>query len=168
VIRPNAPVADTFDEVKSLVHYFVEEYYRAHKVDKAELVSAAYYGFMQAYDTYDPKYGEFSTWVGVKVKKRLSDTLRGKIKHDEKKHLTNVDQNYMESVKDREEPVCDFDPKNWMKKLSPDAKFVAELVVNTPVDIKFLIAQLGSESPGNWRQAIREFLSELSWTPGRM
>jgi len=163
-VTDKRPVAQTFEEVRWLVHSFINQYYRKYRIDRDLLVAAAYYGFMQAYGTYDPRYGEFTTWVGVKVKRRLSDELRKKI-NERKRVATGAG---LDLLPDPEVIEPEFDTVAFFRKLSDDAQTVAGLVISKPIDVRLVLSQLGPDSPANWRQALREVLGELGWEKDRI
>ena len=159
-------VTETFLEVQPLIHDFVNQFYTRYRIDKDRLVSAAYLGFMQAYDSYDPKIAEFTTWVGTKVQNRLRDEVRRYVK-EYKKYRTGHEEDYLESVP-VPAPPPEFDEQAFLQKLTEDAKVVAALVLTKPIDVQLLLRQLGPESPANWRQAMREYLTEIDWSPERV
>jgi len=160
--RSLVPVTDTFQEVEKFIQSISNGFLEAYNLDYDEVKSAAYLGFMQAYKSYVHKKGEFTTWVGHKVKRRLLDLLNKHIK-DGKRPLAQID---LRLYPEKDPP--DFDVNDWLDGLSKDARIVAKLVLKVPIDIRVLMTQLGEDSPGNWRQAIREFLDERGWAKKRV
>lgn len=160
------PVAETFDEVRKLVFDRVHTFLGRFRVDRAEVVAEAFYGFMLAYDSYDPTVGAFTTWVQFKVDKRLMTLLRKRIDYARKK-VVNVGVEILETIQDRVQKE-QFDSDVLFFRLSKDARDMVKLVLDHPTDVRLLLRQMGTESPGNWRQVIREFFTELDWTPDRI
>lgn len=150
---------ETFADVKAFVHKLVNDFVSVYKLDKEEVTSAAYFGYCQAYHTYDHRHQtEFTTWVGFKVKKRLLDLLR-KTTLEKKGKVTSLDDNLI----DVPERSYDFNFVEWAETLSRAARTIASLAVYQPIDIKLLLAQMGEDSPSNWRYALREFCLERHW-----
>lgn len=166
-MKASVPLTQTFDEVRNLIYSRVNIFYRKYKLNREDLISAAFLGFMQAYDTFDPKIGEFSTWVCHKVDNRLKDELKAVIDRQNRKTYTGFEQHYLELIP-KKEIYQDFDPVEWLERLNEDARRVASVVLTKPIDIKLLLGQLGGETSHNWRQALREFLAEIEWDSDRI
>jgi len=156
-------VEETFADLEKMIYHFTYGFVRKYGLDVEEVKSAAFYGFMQAFHSYDPKVGEFSTWVGTKVTNRVLDLLRSSIKN-RKRYLTGVD----DAVLDR--PLEDrpgFDFETWLTTLSKDARKVARLAIREPIDVKLVRKQLGQETSEAYRTALRMVLAECGWTKNR-
>lgn len=149
-----------FRKLKNFVHKLVNQFLRTYNLDREEVTSAAYLGFAQAYHSYDRKFKtKMITWVGEKVKKRMLDVLVKSIDDHEVK-IISLDL-IEHDVQEKE--IREFDADDWLLFLTKRSRKVAKLVLYSPIDIKLLRVQLGEDSPGNWRQALRIFLWECGW-----
>jgi hypothetical protein len=150
---------ETFADVKAFVHKLVNDFVAVYHLDKEEVISAAYFGYCQAYHTYDHST-EFTTWVGFKVNKRLLDLLRKTIL-ERKGKVISLDDNLI----DVPERSYEFNFVEWAETLSKAARTIASVAVYQPIDIRLLLAQMGEDSPSNWKYALREYCLERKWDP---
>lgn len=134
-------------------------------IDPDEVLEAAFYGFMQAFETYTKDKGAFTNWVWQKSRNRILDLIRRKA--DDKKLKFQV-TNEIELDAILTDPKEKFVLAEWLQTLSKDGRYVANLLFATPIEIKATLAQLGSDSPANWRMAIRELLRDQNWTNDRI
>lgn len=156
------PITETFFEVKNLVYLLVMGFYNTYKFDYDLCVAEGFYGFLQAYDTYNPNEGSFTTWVHLKISRRLNDLLRIRIK--EAKRFISLSEKH-----DKPKEVIDkFNPEEWLQSLSRDARKVARLVLDKPIEIRWYLAKFGLISSGNWKQALRMVLRESGWNDHRI
>lgn len=147
-----------------MVHKQIGQFLEVHDIDHEEVRSAAYLGYVRAYHTYKPQLGfQFTTWVWYHVNKRMLDALRKKITNDNRP-VVQIDWDLF----DQEEKLPEFIFDEWLETLSEDARLAAKVAVECPIDIKWFLSKLGEESPGNYRQAVREFLKELDWNDKRI
>jgi hypothetical protein len=154
------PVTDTFEEVKNHVYKMVWDFLAVNDVDQEEAISAGHLGFMQAYHSFKPELGwAFTTWVGIKVQKRLLDLLRSKI-NDSRRPVVQVD--FLEF--DLPDVEYAFSIDEWMETLSEEARLAATYAINPPIDVVWFVKKFQDESPASVRQAIRETLKEAEWS----
>lgn len=154
-------VTDTFDEVRGLVYSRINAFAKRVRADRDLLVSAGFLGFMQAYDTYDPAVGSFSTWVVYLVDRKLKDVIRDLVR---KRPKTSDPEALDASNHSRRVWMR----RLWLQDLSEDARTAALAVIEPPIDVEVILAGLGPPTPGNLRQAVREFLKEKGWPERRI
>jgi hypothetical protein len=157
------PVGQTYLDVERFIHMLVHQAVNKWRLEYPEALSAAHLGFMQAYESYRPEKGEFLRWVAVKVENRLKDHLREVI--NQKKHKEVVDFDF-ELVPERDPELFDLD--SLLNRMSEDAGEVVKQALKPPSDVKLTLAQLGAETPANYRQALREFFGYTGWSERRV
>lgn len=155
-------VTETYEEVEKFVHKLVNDVSSKYGLDRDDVLEVSLWGFMQAYLSYIPEKGKFSTWTGYKVKKRISDLIRVK-QLEGKRFTTDMD---LDIIAKKE--YSQLKMEDWLSELPEDARTVASLVLKTPIDVKLSLIQLGKETPANWREAMREFLLDIGWSRNRI
>jgi DNA-directed RNA polymerase specialized sigma24 family protein len=153
-----------FEDVERMLHGIVHNAVKRYNLDHSITLSEAFYGFLQAFDTYSPDKGAFTTWAWTKASRRILDLVR-KRAEDLKKPPVTTDIDLDLIFKEHPQK---FNLEDWLEDLTPDANYVAKLVFYIPSDIKASLVQLRSDSPANWRFAIREFLSDQEWSDERI
>lgn len=152
----NLPAQWTLEHVERLITKMVNKAQRLYQLDRDDLLSAAYYAFMQAHASYKHELGfKYSTWLVHKVNGRFKDLLRNRSKNK----LFQVEEFDATAPDDQK-----FDAEGWLSQLTEPARHVAKLVLDMPMDVKATIAHLGGMTPVNCRQAVREFLRDQGWT----
>jgi hypothetical protein len=157
------PITATFEDVQLYVYKLVNKARRKYNLDPDEVMEAAYLGFMQAWETYRNPNVKFLTWCGRKVSYRILDLIKATIKQRRQEMMS---LSLMDVIaKDHSNR---FNVEDWLKGLSADARLVAKLIIDPPIDIRTMLIQLKSESACNWRYAIRDYLRDLGWSEKRM
>lgn len=150
---------EKFAKVEKFVHSIVWGFRRKYGLDRDDLVSEAYYGYMTAVETYDGRT-EFITWVGEKVKRRLQTFVR---KVFSERTRADVDLETVPQPKTSRE----FDLDGLMAKLSPDGQEWVTLVLDAPLPVLMDVMELG-ETPANYRYAVRTWLKDCGWAMARV
>lgn len=158
----------TYDDVKRLIYQTVHRFYKRYGGDLQELQAQANLIFLESYESHDPEKAQFSTWLVFTLWKRLQGNLRRDLRHRELAPtvaLGNI------TMPDR----THFDLDQFMDELSEDARTVASLVLDLPMDIR-LSLETRKQRKGwdrqtpceNIKGALVEFLWDLGWTTQRI
>lgn len=158
------PITDTFNEVKKFIELLVLSFYNKYHFDYDLCIAEGFYGFLQAYDTYNPNKGTaFTTWLHLKVNKRLKCLLYQRIK--ESQRFVSLTEAHDTGKEETEK----FNPEEWLKTLSLDAQEVVKLVLEKPIDIVWFLNKYKARyGGGQWRPALRAFLRECEWSESRI
>jgi hypothetical protein len=157
----STPAEHTYEEMERLIHKLVWEATRRYGLPRDDVLEAAHWGFVQAYHSFTPGLGyAFDTWMGFKIDKRIKDLLRQRATA---RKFEPVDP---ELIPQKE--VKKFDVEDWLEKLGEDARLTAGLVLSPPMDVLATLAQIGTQTPADWRLAVREFLRDVGWNHDRM
>jgi hypothetical protein len=156
---------DTYKDVDDLVGRFVWDFHLNTGIELEECRSEGLEGYVEAYHSYQPGRGEFTTWVGVKVRSRLLDLAR-RLRREGRRLKGAVDAAEVAVAK----AVPDFRLDEFVEELSEDARTVVSMVFDTPIDVKVVMYRLGGDqdTPQTYRGAIREVLRDLGWTRKRI
>lgn len=154
---------ETFSDVERLLHHVTKGFRKNPLLDPDDVTSAVHLGFVQAYHRWQ-KGGvtcRFTTLAGNKARNRVLDLMRRQMSRPRTVDISLLG----DSVPERSQtPPFDLDDKS----MSEDARAVVRLVLSRPLSIEVNLAELGPESPANWRQALRDFLSDLGWSVGKI
>lgn len=185
------PVNDTFLDVQNMIYKLVNAFSKNDMLDKDELLSAAHEGFLEAYETHTQKKGAFTTRCYSLVVFRLRDVIRKQkvlssrfprevfsFKGEYNSYEERLDTLAEEDNKRARKPLFTlidkrtsaFSLEDWCDahRLSSDARLVAKIALDTPLEVKLTLAQLASDIPVNVRFAIREYLIDLGWCKSRI
>ena len=150
--------AHTYRDVEKLIYNVIHLFQRRFGGDFYELLSEANMAYLLALQSYRKDGGaSFSTWTQTKVWYRLMDWLRGKMRQRRTEALDE----------DMFERKSEFSFEDFVAGLSPDARLVMRLTINTPTEILCVAVEMGGE-PRNFKEATREFLRELGWANSRI
>lgn len=129
-------------------------------ISEANLIYAQYAPLFRRRYTKKGHLITFAQYIHYFLWKRLEyPLLRKKVRHNRiaKQHELS------------DEPLApttgDFDPHEWMKALSDEAKFVVNAVLEIPIDLRVCLVRRDSKSPAySFRCALREYLRDLGWS----
>lgn len=151
----------TYEDVRRLVYNTACTFQNVHGGELDELVGEANLLFMEAYRTFDADEGSFSSWVRLKIWRGLQSS--GRKIASRNTHRTELD---FAIVPDADPS---FDYRSFLKELSRDARRVARLVVDPPVDVRLSAAcRKGLDNPDSKRRAVVEFLGHVGWGVDRI
>lgn len=159
---------DKFKQVEKLfrsaVSLFMRRYRHAmFRVYMDDMMSAAGEGFVDACVTYDPKQKmKFGSWVWKKVWGKMLDDLRKAFRRSRRSFARVYDLA-------EEQEAVEFDRDELLAKLSSDGQLAVNLVLDSPMELEFLKAIIGDDTPANTREAVRQYLlEEEGWTKIRV
>ena len=131
--------------VQKLIHHTVNKFQKRYGGDTEEMVSEANLAFTKSHNRYDTSKGSLTNWTHVCVWRALIDYAH-KQNYERKFHSGNgFDLNTLTTK--REDRLSSI-----MEGLSPQARRVAELVLNGP-----------TKHPNRIRKQLKSFLKELGW-----
>lgn len=161
-------VSSTYLENQEMVEKIAKQFYYKHGGNLAELISEANEYFMDIYHGYNNEvvignektkdksyYSPFPVYLRQKMIYKFLDKARS-IATKRNGHLQEFGYD-VEWLKDKEY----FSIDNWLDDLSSDAKFVAQLAIDPPPDIRLTAKQNGGDSFGcDMRAGIVAYLSD--------
>ena len=157
VIRANQ--AEAWDDCVNLIHTICHSYREQGPFNYEDLFDEATQAFFVAWEKYrDDRGAAFVSWVGTKVFRRLQDF--GRAKWNVRREDLGGEECYAVP-----EPPKEYHPPDH---LSPDGIYLASIVLDPPPDIALAFRSKASDSMGQYRQAIREYLTDLGWTRSRI
>lgn len=143
----------TLMEVESLIHKLVWEFaeqYAPGLVSVNELQSEAHMGFVEAYETYLPGKGQFTTHLHWKVWGRLKSFIRSRSR-----------------ARRDTEPIIEeipmpADPMRALREmLTDDAIFVVNISLNPPPSLALALDENPKGRPA--RKAVSDYLRSIGW-----
>lgn len=143
--------------VEKLIRKLVHDFHYRHGGDLLELESTANLAFWQAYLSYDPSKAKLTTWCQWKVWKALLSHLRTTIKEQGRFPLDT--DALLEEIPQRQR----IHSRELVKDLSNDAQTIANLLLDTPYDLRCLVAEIGKGTTENFHTAIARLLRRMGW-----
>lgn len=156
-------ITEVYERTKKLVYFTVHRFMRQKHLPKdlmPEMISHANWQFMLAYEKYDGRI-EFHKYLQWCVWKGLLEVIR--IYAVRSKRVAYQDL----------APDCawftpsKFNLEEWCEGLSQDARVVVRLALNTPHCIA-QGAHLRGGKPHNVKYGLRQYLSGMGWSGGRI
>lgn len=154
---------DTFHDVDRLLRDRVQKFWNRYGDlygDRDELYSDACVAFVEAYDTYNPDRGAFTTHVVWKVNMHL---LRKRADAEKAK------------ARGRVPAQLDGEPEgraDWLRDLlgvlGDDAREVVRLVTQAPAGLRAVFAAEAADGPFGVRLTLRSYLEGLGWSRPRI
>lgn len=143
--------------IHSLAHKWFKK--NPHKVFE-DIICDINYLFCKAYENFDSSKGtKFSTYLYFFIKTGLIDLLRKEVVRNRDTYA-NHDQAVTEAH-------GQFDQEDILEDMSSDAKFLCDLVIDPPTDLKEIIVIKGG-TPRNYRSSIKDHLRNIGWTASRI
>lgn len=161
-------VEDGYEMVRDLIFYNVHKFTRMYGVEFDELIGDANELFVRGHQQYEN--GVTNTGVVItqsyqtKIRQwvwfGLFDIMRSRLVHESREKLVPLE--------DYDAPATDrFDANEFVDELSPDARLVADLVLNPPEAMLNVINGKGG-TPRNYRSTVRTHLKRLGWSNDRI
>ena len=154
--------AEAYGTTENILHSLTRKFVERYGGDHSEILSECHVAFMGACSSYDPDRGaKFSTWCQLKVAKGLLTHLRNMARRHARFPTEEV---WLEEVPERENtPIM-----KRLQELSDDARTVAALVIDSPYELRCLIAGEGRKTPKRVRHWLGSFLGGIGWTTARI
>lgn len=166
-------VTETWADVEHLVAHVVTRFYRERGGDYHDLRSAGHFAFLRAYESYDGQT-KFSTWVAYCVRCACLEVQR----------TSAIKRQRIESLAAEPQARHKFDLRTFLTELSEDARVVAEMAIESPIEV-LLVLRSPPEEPSDsmavrkrdgitWRgaqdmrSAITTVLKDMGWTAARI
>lgn len=178
--RSVCPVSDTYHDVENLiystVHSFRRKYGHFNSANLHDMLSEAKIAYMNAYNSYDRKKGEFPARVRFVVWHHLMDNARhyAKRKNVEPVFVSHMtDDESGENIMNSYESKNRFNVKHFAYNMSDDASYVIRLLFRLE-SLRYKVTQRReSEEAVNKtvnvkRRAIMRFLEGRHWTRRRI
>lgn len=164
---PKAAMTETYADMERWVHGTIHKFAEHFGVrNKEELVSEAGVAFVKAVTTYTKDRGSISNWLRVKIWKELLSARRREARRELRA------RELREALKRRSRIAYTAESRAWeglRATLSPDAARVASLALYPHPTVDLGIAERGGpESPKNYRDSIKEYLTDLGWPRERI
>lgn len=161
-VHPIDPFEETYLECKGLIYWTVKKFRYRFGGNWDDMISVANEAFVDAYLEFTTEKGSFSSWICKWIWNYLRNDWKQKRMRDFKRK--NGMHIRIEEIEARETRTLDL----LLEKITGDARVVAELVIDTPKDLIFLIHLKGA-APRNYKSTIKEYLiEEQDWTPERV
>jgi len=154
-----AAVETTYLDVRRLIGNAVAIFMRRYGGSFEDHMADASLWFMDAYRKWDGSRSSFVTYVRGYIYWQLLEKQR-QYMHANRRIDREVI--YLDELVGPTPPA--FDLGSWLGGLSDEARTVARLVFETPMDIHHALAVRGSDSAGQYRTAIRRYLKDLGWS----
>jgi len=144
----------TFQDMDRMLHKLA---HNSGIFDHEEAYQEAALGFAEAYHSYDPSRGSFSTWCYWRAKVNLLEKKRR-----ESRYSQHVDSNsaVVEQTTALRTRSSDF--RELLEDLGDDARSIVRLIMELPEDIGSVL--LRKRSQRNLRKALHNYLVGLGWT----
>ena len=155
-------IAETWKDTQNLVYRVVLKFQRRFGGDVDELVGEAKIHFMVAYKTFDPNRAKLSTHLwhniynGLRVHARSQRAIQRGGKH---RRADGYDLGLVPSAAKQ---------AHWSEELTPDAKHVAELVLDPPPDIRLMLSDRKRPGQQQWREVVADYLRDMGWCNRRV
>ena len=157
-----------FYEVENLLKYLSHRFIKRFGGDFDEVLSEANLGFVQAFQTFNPDKGaKFSTWVHLKVWRKLQEIYRSQKRLQNLEFTTNTEELWQGANLKR------LDTQNWRicwdkiperikpLDLSEDANTIIRLVLQSPKEF------FGSGKKPK-KLLRRTLTTKFGWSPARI
>ena len=157
---------EAYQEVYKLVRMQVRNFMKRYgKIlgtwEEVEELANVYY--IEAYDRFTPGRAEFTTHVGYYVWIRLINEMR--LKHERYQRFPTEPY----KLEDHEQSERMFVVEDFLETLSEDGKTVAQLVLDSPLDIRLSLKRHGENvTPSRLRSAVVHFLKDIGWAMDRI
>lgn len=164
-----AALTDTFEDVEKLIYDTVHQFNRRYGVDVEESIGVGKEIFMKVLTApigrggYDPTRGSFTNWLRFKVWHELLERKEREAR--DYSRLKRVDAE-LGVVADRTPPLG-----RWAEirdELSTDAKMVAHVFLDPPLDVKASLMEMGRPTPFRMQRAVMDFFTTMGWTRDRV
>lgn len=144
-------ITENFKSVEKLIYSTVSSFRKKYGViEKDELISIGFMGFMEADTSYNPEKCAYTTWVRLKIWSKLMDY----IVHEQKiKRHREIDKR------------ISCPPNTFIQlldSLNNDAKNIIDLILDTPDDLQLLINTSNGGSK-QIKKTIAKYLGNMGW-----
>lgn len=155
-----------YEGVRRLIHQQIHRTVgngAVYDVDQAQ--SDANLAFCEAWHTFNPEKGRFTTHVGFRVHVRLLNEMRRNCRRRRHVLFSELTEDVSGGFHKHE-----VDPSlpPWVERLSNDGKALVKLALKQPKDVEWFIAERGSDGISTVRSCLREFLLQLGWDAERV
>lgn len=155
---------ETFEDVERLMYSVIHKYWRRYGGEFDEWRSEGHRVFMRAYTTYKPENGSFHSWFYFLLVKLFMERIRRETMHNVRHRREYMDFSYLAS---RSTKAFDADDYCDVLGLSDDARWVVELVTDSPFDIRLALCDK-EDARSNVKGALKEFLRDAGWSTKRI
>ena len=118
--------------------------------DYNEWLAEANLAFVNAYRTWNPSHGRLTTWAWHNVRGHLLNL-----------HRTKAAKAKRESLPADVGEESRFDLRAWLFELGEDARYVVDMVLESPVDLIQIMRTRDKKRPS--RSLLKRFLRDLGW-----
>jgi RNA polymerase sigma factor (sigma-70 family) len=153
-------VAETYEETKKIIYTICHRYKKSYGGDLEEYISLGNYGFMVAYDTYDPKKTKFTTWLYHVVDKTIHTAV---IKEQNSKRQLKMYQQKNNTVTTKGKN----DLLDLVFDLSNDARHIITILFDCPPLLKELLIE-NRCTIKRTMATIKRYLKTRGWDDNRI
>ena len=160
-------LTETYEDVRGLIFETCWKFQKGHGGDIEELIAEANKLFVLAYDSYDNKKSQFTTWLVSSIKNGLKRFVQTEWRQSHpslsrvKEHNPYQEYEYTES----------FSVLELLDEMEKDAHIIMQLFLDTPREL-FVSAVSSDGKPKHiqvcMRKRLRNRLRQMGWTIRRI
>lgn len=152
---------EIYKNMELLIYNVVHKFQRKYGGDFKELHSEANEIFMLAYNTYNPKKAQFSTWLVFLLQFKLIDNLRERIK--DSRHIKYGCEYGGLQKHIQDETMNDYFLLRLQDRVQEEYRDIISLILDMPRDLEKMVLKRGGK-PRNLRSSLRTYLKNHGWT----
>ncbi len=160
-------MTETYEDTKNLIFETCWKFQKGHGGDIEELIAEANKLFVLAYDSYDSRKSQFTTWLTTSIKNGLKRFTQTEWRQSHPSLSRIKEHNPYQEYESTES----FSVLELLDEMEKDAHIILQLFLDTPRDI-FQSAVVGGKKSKHiqicMRKRLRNRLRQLGWNIRRI